>query len=178
MRFMAALTPPLLLAILGFAALADARDDRIPKVESRAGEDSRALHSFTSTWTYRRGPRCVSVASDGTPDYLPAVTVARRRARPRLIFHKQARPQGVQITSYRRLDESGAPASPGRNYRPRLRRRTRGGEIDAWVARPHISVKDRLFLTLFAAWPDRSGCLPDAPEDSAHWSFALRRAVD
>jgi hypothetical protein len=33
-------------------------------------------------------------------------------------------------------------------------------------------------LTLFAAWPDRSGCLPDGPEDSAYWSFGLRRDAD
>lgn len=90
-------------------------------------------------------------------------------------FTGQRAPRRVRITGYRRLSESGLPASRGRNYRPRLRPRRRDGEIVAWVARPRISVKHRLHLTLFAAWPDRSGCLPDGPEDSAYWSFGLRR---
>jgi hypothetical protein len=174
MRSLAALASAVLLVMLAFAAPAGARDDRVPRVELRIGQRSPILHSFTSSWTYRRGAHCVGEESDGVPGFRPALEIASRRARPRLVLHKRARPEEVRITGYRRLGES-LPAGSGRNYRARLGPRRRAGEIVAWVARPRISVKHRLFLTLFAAWSDRSGCLPDGPEDSAYWSFGLRR---
>lgn len=179
---MGAPSPFLLLLVagvgLGLTVPAGARDHRVPEVELRIAERSRALDTWSSGWTYRSGPHCVAEASDGVPDFEPAVEVSRRVARPTIVFHKRARPQAVGVTGYRRLDENGGPEGPGRNYRPRLTPRIRAGEIEAWVARPRIRVGDRLYLLLSAAWPDRSGCLPGEIEDSASWSFGLRRLAD
>jgi hypothetical protein len=165
------------IAVLAVAPATAARNQRTPAVELRIADRSRALDAWSSNWIYRLDGQCVEAQTDGIPSYRPVVEVHRRLVRAKFVFHKRARPD-VQIAGYRRLNAQGSAVGRGRNYTPRLRPRIRAAEIEAWVARARIRVGQRQFVSLGARWSDRSGCVPEAFDEGASWSFALRRGFE
>jgi hypothetical protein len=158
----------LILPLFAVPAPAFAHDHVVPEPTLHAAGQTQQAGFVEVQWIWQTGPNtCVQLNAIGDgrfPD--PPIVAPAGTRRAYIDLDTATAPEHIEMYSWRKLDQRGAPAGETRAHPVTLDGSK--GTVRAYFTPPK---RGNAYLQMFALWPDQEGC---GGEQWGIWRFSLR----